>query len=77
MIGNHFEVISNGPTHNYSLRNRERPVPLIAPRIVSGQNSIQYRGDKIWEEIPQSIQNCHSLKNVKRAMKLKLLESGN
>ena len=77
MIGNHFEVISNGPTHNYSLRNRERHVPHIAPRLVSGQNSLQYRGDKIWDEIPQFIENCQSLKKFKRAMKLNILESRN
>ena len=73
-IGNYFEVVTNQHTHNYSLRNRERPVSQIVPRLVSGENSIQYRGEKIWDEIPQVIQNCNSLKNFKRVIKLNLLE---
>ena len=74
-IGNYFEVTTNQSTHNYSLRNRERPVSQIVPRLVSGENSMQYRGEKIWDEIPQIIQSCVSLKNFKRVMKLNLLEA--
>ena len=75
-IGNYFEVMGSASNHNYLLRNRERPASRITPRLVSGQNSIQYRGEKIWDEIPLDIRNCDSLKKFKRVLKLKLLESG-
>ena len=74
-IGNYFESINNRGTHNYSLRNRERPVSQIFPRLAPGENSIQYRGEKIWNEIPQDIQNLDSFKKFKRVMKMNLLES--
>ena len=74
-IGGFFEVKNNCPTHSYSLRNRERPVSQIVPRLASGQNSIQYRGEQIWDEIPEIIQNCSSLNKFKKAMKLNLLEA--
>ena len=74
-IGNYFELIDNRCTHNYSLRNRERPVSQISPRLASGENSIQYRGERIWNEIPQEIQNCDSFKKFKRVMKRNLLVS--
>ena len=75
-IGHYFEVLSNAPNHNYLLRNRERSGSQITPRLVSGQNSIQYRGEKIWNEIPLAIRNCDSLKKFKKVLKISLLESG-
>ena len=74
-IGQYFEIINNHSNHRYSLRNRSRVTPQIAPRLASGQNSLQYRGDRIWNEIPQVIQSCNSLNAFKRAMKLNLLNS--
>ena len=66
-IGNYFDQVNNrSSTHNYSLRNRERPVSQIVPRLASGQNSMQYRGEIIWNEIPLDIQDCVSLHRFKK-----------
>ena len=73
-IANHFEFKSDQtPSHNYSLRNRERAVPQIVPRLESGKNSIQYRGELIWNVIPQMIRSCNSLNKFKTAMKQNLI----
>ena len=73
-IGQYFEIINNHSNHRYSLRNRSRLTAQIAPRLASGQNSLQYRGDRIWDEIPQVIQSCNSLNAFKKAMKLYLMK---
>ena len=74
-IGNYFESNIPHTTHNYSLRKRVKVVTKITPRLVSGQNSMQYRGELIWNEIPDSIQSSKSLNSFKKAMKLNLLAS--
>ena len=75
-IGNYFESNINRPsTHNYALRERNRIGSQITPRLVSGKNSMQYRGELIWNEIPDCIKCCTSLKSFKKAMKSSLLAS--
>ena len=75
-IGNYFESNTDRPaTHNYSLRKRNQIGSQITPRLVSGKNSIQYRGEIIWNEIPDCIKSCTSLTRFKKAMKSYLLAS--
>ena len=73
-IGNHFELCNIVPTHNYNLRNR-RTTPQIVTRLESSEKSIQLRGEKIWQELPESLKSSASLNKFKRLMKSKLLES--
>ena len=76
IIGCYFESnVRCPPTHSYALRRRERIITQITPRLVSGQNSIQYRGELLWNEIPDTLKNCNSLKSFKKAIKLNLLAS--
>ena len=75
-IGNYFELRGDRTSnHNYSLRNRERLVSQIAPRLESGKNSIQYRGEQIWNEIPIIIRSCNSLQKFKKALKQSLIQA--
>ena len=67
-IGNYFELRSSGPsTHNYALRKRNQVVTQITPRLVSGQHSMQYRGELIWNEIPLTVRCCNTLNSFKKA----------
>ena len=75
-IGNYFELRGDRTSnHNYSLRNRERLVSQIVPRLESGKNSIQYRGEQIWNEIPIIIRSCNSLQKFKKALKQSLIQA--
>ena len=73
-VANHFEVRNTVPTHNYNLRNRGT-TPQIDTRLESSEKSIQLRGEKIWEELPEHLKNSTSMIKFKRNLKSKLLQS--
>ena len=72
-IGNYFQLaIDNSETLN--LRRRERPTQVITRLVSSDRKSIQIRGEKFWEQIPEIIRSKNSLNAFKRYYKKSLLE---
>ena len=64
IIGNYFEVQRNSRLP--SLRPRNISSPEIIIRLVSGEKSIQYRGVKVWENIPDQIKTSESFISFKK-----------
>ncbi len=74
-FANYFENDnhSTGTTNTYTLRNTVRTTS-IKTRLASSDNSIQIRGEKLWNEIPEIIKYDTSLPVFKRLVKCMLLE---
>ena len=70
-VANHFELRNTAPTHNYNLRSRGT-TPRIDTRLESSEKSIQIRGEKLWEELPENLKSSASLNRFKRTLKSKL-----
>ena len=62
-------------THSYSLRPRTQKLHLLRTRLVSGEKSLQFRGEKLWMSIPDEIKNNTSYMVFKREMKMRLFDS--
>ena len=74
-IGNYFEVQSDRIASNYyRMRSRREPITNIFPRLVSGENSMQFRGEIIWNGISESSKNANSLCSFKKRLKSELFE---
>ena len=73
IIGNYFEVQRNNRLPNLRPRNISSPEIII--RLVSGEKSIQYRGVKVWENIPDQIKTSESFISFKKKFKSYLLEN--
>ena len=73
-LGHYFEVRNANVHHRYSLRPRSTSVETIDTRLRIGEKSLQYRGPRVWDEIPENIQNSVSFKSFKKEMKKHLLQ---
>ncbi len=75
-FANHFENNNLMPSlqSSYSLRSRVR-VNRVVTRLLASENSIQVRGENIWNEIPDIIKHEASLYTFKRLIKCMLLEN--
>ena len=73
-LGNYFEVRNANVIHQYSLRPRRDRVDTIDTRTMMGENSLQYRGPKAWNTVPECIRDCVSLNSFKKQMKSHLLQ---
>ena len=71
-IGNYFELRNTVPTHNYNLRNRGT-TPQIVTRLESSEKSIQLRGEKIWQELPENLKSSASLNKFKKKIEIKAI----
>ena len=60
--------------HAYALRPRKHRFTCITTRLVSGEKSIQIRGEKVWVNIPDEIKNHTSFVVFKREIKLKVFD---
>ena len=59
-------------THNYGTRNRTNYTTVLM-KTKMGQNSISYRGAKIWNGLEHNIRNIQSISLFKKEMHKKLL----
>ena len=73
-LGHYFELRNANVTHSHNLRPRTNRVETIDTRLQIGEKSLQYRGPKVWNEIPENIRKCGSFKSFKKEMKKYLLE---
>ena len=72
-VGEYFEKRAP-PTHSFSLRRRPTSTHRqIRYNTAIGENAIQIRGDKLWCNIPKSIQDSLSLSTFKKHFKEHLL----
>ena len=68
-IGDYFIRPSpENRTISYNLRTRNR-ISHIPTRLVSSDNSIHIRGEKIWDSIPEIVSSSSSLQLFKRQLK--------
>ena len=73
-IGN-YQEIEYGQRRS-GLIDRHRP-PRIKCRIMTGEKSIQSRGSKLWESLPDDLKSCESFKMFKRQYKKYLITTRN
>ena len=75
-IGNYFEDQSSrlAPRY-YNMRNMRELPQNISPRLLSGEKSMQFRGEILWSEISDSSKNSNSLNTFKKRIKSNLLKS--
>ena len=59
-------------THDFNTRHRNSLVPVFQ-RLGATQNSINFMGPKIWNEIPADIRDSHSAQSFKLKLKNYLL----
>ena len=76
-LGQYFEIRNANVTHRHNLRPRTNRVDTIDTRLQIGEKSLQYRGPKVWAEIPENIRDCSSFKSFKKEMKTYLLQLQN
>ena len=75
VVGNYFEGrndYSMNPASRYKFGKRDRPTKIIA-RLTSSEKSIQIRGEKLWNEIPETIISKKSINSFKKHYKIALL----
>ena len=74
-IAKHFEV-RNPPQHGYNLRERHvTRGPDILHRTQLGENSIQKRGQEVWNKIPEETKSISSFIFFKKKLKAFFLEN--
>ena len=73
-IANYFEYRNANVTHSYNLRPRKTAMRNISFNSVHGEKSIQCRGAKIWNEMPEEIRDSASLNIFKKHYKAFLME---
>ena len=71
MYENHSRMTLNS-THSFSTRNRSHLVPPYE-RLTVTQQSIFYQGSKIWNSIPNHIQQLPTLSQFKSSLKRHLI----
>ena len=72
-IANYFQFRET-PRHSYNLRSQARPRdPQIIHRTSSGKHSIQFRGNDLWNQIPDEIKTAQSPNTFKKMYKSHLL----
>ncbi len=72
-IGNQFSFHDPSVVHSYNLRSVREPVFTFRLRSTE-EKSIQIRGEKIWNQIPEIIKNSPSFASFKRCFKVHLLD---
>ena len=73
-IASHFELRNSNAAHQYNLRNRKVHLPTISLNSGRGEKSIQFRGSKLWNEIPDEIRCSESFNVFKKYLKEFLIE---
>ena len=72
-IANHFELRNLGVSHSYNLRARVG-MPSITDKSSYGKKSIQTRGSKLWNSLPEEVRSIESVPMFKKKLKTYLLE---
>ena len=72
-IANHFELRNLGVSHSYNLRARVG-MPSITYKSSYGEKSIQTRGSKLWNSLPEEVRSIESVPIFKKKLKTYLLE---
>ena len=75
-IGNYFEITNDYRLNigrRYKMRTMDRPREITS-RLVSSNRSMQIRGEKVWDQIPESLKSKNSLNVFKRHYKKFLLQ---
>ena len=74
-IGGYFEPDPFVNQHNYGLRSRtsNQPIRLVC-RTKSGEKSLQIRGEKFWNDLPELLKESESFCLFKKNLKKYLLE---
>ena len=62
--------------HNYSTRNKQNLVPKFQ-RLIVTQQSVNFSGVRVWNDLPAELKNCHSLAKFKFMLRRRLLENCN
>ena len=73
-IANYFELRNANVTHQYNLRDRKIAMKNISFNSTHGEKSIQCKGAKLWNGIPEEIRNSASLNIFKKHYKKYLIE---
>ena len=73
-IANHFELRNANVSHSYNLRDRGIALRTISFKSVHGERSIQCRGAKLWNVIPEEIRTSDSANIFKKHYKAYLIE---
>ena len=71
-IGNYFGKAESPPRSSYYLRDNPRRTRIVT-RLSSSNRSIQIRGERVWEEIPDDIKSNTSLNAFKKMVKVMLI----
>lgn len=67
-IGNYFKFRQNNSIYNLR-SSKENSNSSILYRLGSSEKSIQFRGTKIWEGLPNEVKTCESLIFFKTRLK--------
>ena len=73
LLGVWVSRMGSSTNHAYNLRSQNE-FSIIFRLSSSEEKSIQSRGDKIWRQLPTSIQNSCSLKSFKKCYKKYLID---
>ena len=73
-IANHFQLRHANSNHDYNLRQRSVHTSNIDFLSSYGEKSIQFRGAKLWNSLPQEIIQSQSLNIFKKQLKSYLLD---
>ena len=73
-IANHFLIRNAGVSHRYNLRNRGLNLPSVAFTSSHGEKSIQNRGSKLWNKLPDEIIQSENLRIFKKNLKSHLMQ---
>ena len=76
-IANHFMLRNENVTHRYNLRNRNVNMSTIEYTSSFGEKSVQFRGAKLWNSLPEDLCNSQSMVSFKKKLKLYLLDESN
>ena len=68
-IANHFELRNANVVHSYNLRDRGIKMKTISFKSTHGEKSIQCRGAKIWNTLPEEIRSSASINIFKTQYK--------
>ena len=73
-FANYFETSSVSSDHSYTLRSSVRRTHVFT-RLLSSNKTIQIRGEKLWNEIPEDLRENISFNLFKKATKNMLIEN--
>ena len=75
-IGNYFEIANDyrlNMGRRYKMRTMDRPREITS-RLVSSNRSMQIRGEKVWDQIPEFLKSKNSLNVFKQHYKKFLMQ---